>query len=612
MEISLSGCSLEGYVGKYKIFIDTCSLLCSSTIVRRFFEENESLLLAHQQAIHIPLRVVQEIEKHAENKKNPVLQMQAKNVYRLLVKFSKTGIIEICGDSLHDNFADNAFLVGFTALRVNSNLLLITQDNGLAKDILALNNSRSVRGKNIEVLRFDKKGDLMHFFWQNVEKVPERIQESVPDTEVFSLMPALTELSDKPVQVGNVPGEEEVVYDDKGYSVKLIKKLAAGGEGIIYATDMNCVVKIYKAGNITERKRAKIQAMLSKGLHCSGICFPERAIYNRQQEFVGYSMPTAKGRELQKSVFIKPLFLKYFPGWKKIDTVRLCITILEKFKYLHDRNIIVGDINPANILVVSPEEVYIVDTDSFQIEGYPCPVGTPCFTAKEIQGVHFGSILRSFGNERFALATLLFMIMLPGKPPYTHQGGESIIDNIKKQKFPYPNGIRHGQNLPEGTWRYMWSHLSKRLKDAFYETFQKGGKHAGEAQRPSVDEWLAVFRDYYKHLSNGDMGKNDVMSEELFPTRFKKEPYARYEPCMFCGEETKKKFTYDYVICYKCSNEVAAQLVCSSCGKDFVVTRGEEMYRKNKGASMPSMCSICRDKVKKDKFGKAKGFFCKW
>ena len=69
MEISLSGCSLEGYVGRYKIFIDTCSLLCGSTIVRHFFEENESLLLAYQQAIHVPLRVVQEIEKHAENKK---------------------------------------------------------------------------------------------------------------------------------------------------------------------------------------------------------------------------------------------------------------------------------------------------------------------------------------------------------------------------------------------------------------------------------------------------------------------------------------------------------------------------------------------------------------
>ena len=89
------------------------------------------------------------------------------------------------------------------------------------------------------------------------------------------------------------------------------------------------------------------------------------------KEFVGYMMPKAKGKELQKSIFIKPLFLKNFPNWKKRDTVELCITILEKIKYLHDRNIVMGDINPANILVVSPKEVYFVDTDSYQVEDFP-------------------------------------------------------------------------------------------------------------------------------------------------------------------------------------------------------------------------------------------------
>ena len=49
--------------------------------------------------------------------------------------------------------------------------------------------------------------------------------------------------------------------------------------------------------------------------------------------------------------------------------------------YLHERNIIMGDINALNILVVSPTEVYFVDTDSYQIEEFPCPVWnlkTPC------------------------------------------------------------------------------------------------------------------------------------------------------------------------------------------------------------------------------------------
>ena len=178
--------------------------------------------------------------------------------------------------------------------------------------------------------------------------------------------------------------------------------------------------------------------MLSKKIECEGVCYPVAALYNSNKEFIGYMMPKAKGKELQKSIFIKPLFLKNFPNWKKRDTVELCITILEKIKYLHDRNIVMGDINPANILIVSPKEVYFVDTDSYQVEDFPCPVGTNNYTAPEIQRKHFSDFLRTMGNENFAVATLLFMIMLPGKPPYSQQGGEDPINNIIKMDFSYP------------------------------------------------------------------------------------------------------------------------------------------------------------------------------
>lgn len=163
--------------------------------------------------------------------------------------------------------------------------------------------------------------------------------------------------------------------------------------------------------------------------------FPLAVLHNTRNEFVGYLMPEAKGKELQKCVFIPQLLKKTHPDWKKTETVQLCITILKKLKYLHERNVILGDINPNNILVESPTEVYFVDTDSYQIEGFPCPVGTINFTAPEIQRKKFDTFLRTLGNERFAVATLLFMIMLPGKSPYSLQGGENQIDNIINGDF---------------------------------------------------------------------------------------------------------------------------------------------------------------------------------
>ena len=121
-------------------------------------------------------------------------------------------------------------------------------------------------------------------------------------------------------------------------------------------------------------------------------------------------MDKASGRSLQLSVFQPQLFKSLFPNWTKIELTRLALTILKKIGLLHDHNILVGDLNPFNINVVNQNEIYFLDTDSFQIDNYPCPVGTIDFTAPEIQGVNFTSFLRKKEHEYYAIATLLFMI----------------------------------------------------------------------------------------------------------------------------------------------------------------------------------------------------------
>lgn len=102
--------------------------------------------------------------------------------------------------------------------------------------------------------------------------------------------------------------------------------------------------------------------------------------------------------------------------------------------------------------------------------------------------------MRTKGNEYFAVATLLFMIMLPGKPPYSLQGGENQIDNIINGDFAYASGSRSTGKAPDGVWRFCWSHLPRYLKDDFYETFRKGGKHNTETTRYSTNEWLKSLK----------------------------------------------------------------------------------------------------------------------
>lgn len=636
---------LESYVKECKIFIDTCSLLTPHNV--KFWENIIPILKETGNRVIIPTRAMDEIIKHSKNNNKPKLQQQSLKVLEALQQLKQEDLVEFRGEET-DNFADNVFQVVFTKFRMTHKLLLITQDKDLASDILNLNNIKSVKAKQVHVKRINQRGYLSNFRVNILKgsdiksRGPRRTQtqqesdEQMAEIEGFILAKQLTNVPDKSLTVAEIPDENGTAYvysNNKYTDVKLYSKVASGGEGSIFTTNTPYVAKIYKEEKLNQRKYEKIKLMLSKEIQCEGICYPVACLYNAEEQFVGYLMPKAEGQELQKSLFIKPLFIKKFPTWKKKDTVQLCITILEKIKYLHDRNIIMGDINPANILVVSPKQVYFVDTDSYQIEGFPCPVGTVNYTAPEIQRKKFDTFLRSFGNENFAIATLLFMIMLPGKPPYSQQGGESPVDNIVNMDFSYPFGEQSNKKTPDGPWRYIWSHMTYDIKESFYHTFRKDGKTSEEETRLSVDEWLSKFKYYLRLLEDGKLRGQDEMSEELFPTRHKKNAKITYEKCTLCGmevpEETRTngickqclkkgevyrckrcgkeilytnyqkyiKNTRKYDICQECFNynrEVYQVRTCVICGQDFEIKNGEANYMQDNGQHLPKRCSVCR------------------
>ncbi len=635
---------LEETVKDFKIFIDTCSLL--NVAANDFWSRIVPILQREGKKIIVPFRVYEEVKKFAENpalcakKDDSNLNQRAKAVLKNIAIMQKANLVDVFGDS-HDNFADNVFQTVFTKFRLKYNLMLITQDNNLARDILAIRKSKSVQTKKrILVERIDKDGCLDTSFRstrpQYVEQNISEERAQIPDDERFAFATSVRKVDDV-LTVSSIPTEgSEVIAELKGERnrIQLLKALASGGEGTIYTTNCTGIVaKIYKREKIDRAKLEKLRLMVGKNIACQGVCLPRALLYNQQQEFVGYLMQEAKGKELQTCVFIPQLLKKTFPNWTKTDTVTLCVTILKKLKYLHDRNVILGDINPKNILVVSPTEVYFVDTDSYQIEGFPCPVGTINYTAPEIQRKDFSLFLRTLGNERFAVATLLFMIMLPGKPPYSLQGGENQIDNIINGDFAYPLGSRSNKKAPEGPWRYCWSHLPYYLKEAFYETFHKDGERHAEKTRYSTGDWLKKFEHYLELLQNGKLIEQDAMSADIFPTRLKKNPNDRYVQCRICGNEVKEDWTeqgicssclkkgeiyhcaecgcemiytnYQKYIkkskkhkicsdCYDKSNMLYTRIQCAECGRWFEITNGEKAFYDQKGFQLPKKCKDCR------------------
>ena len=374
--------------------------------------------------------------------------------------------------------------------------------------------------------------------------------------------------------------------------MQLLTKLAEGGEGAIFTTNIQgFVAKIYKREKLTASRKAKIEIMVSRHINRPAICFPQAIVKNDRGEFVGYLMPQAKGIELARSVFQPKLLLKKFPDWDKRSTVQLCLTILEEIKFLNEKGIILGDINPMNILVVSPTEVYFVDCDSYQIEGYPCPVGTANFSAPEIQGAKFDTFLRTQAMENFAIATLMFMIMLPGKAPYSGVGGASPAENIKNGVFPYPHKETEANRTPPGSWGFIWSHMSYKIRLAFYETFRKGEAHFSPKDRYTAEEWIHNFNDYLNAL-NRHMANNDAMSLEIFPSREKK------KRCKDCGElyiPDRNNYT---PFCPKCNTRHNRR--CILCGKPFQVSEFTLSWEKMQG-SRTNRCPECRKRAKERK-----------
>lgn len=444
---------LERYVKDFKIFIDTCVWLQQDYRVELFFNKIVPILQRENKHIILPQKVYEELSRFCNH--NELAKLAKKSIETINI-LKGASILKIYGDK-NDNFADNVFLTVFTKYRLKHNLLLITHDRNLANDINNISNVKSVSSKyKILVRCVDELGNLKDFLSKNKQK-PQDFCGST---------------AEKPIPIGKlltisaIPHSGDVLFTDSKCdpknSIKLIGEPKIGGEGSVFLTNNSKIVaKIYKPDKLFNSKQAKLDLMLSKKLFFDGICFPTSCLYNHKREFVGYTMPKASGVELGKSLFIPSLLAKKFPGWTKKETVRLCITILKKIKYLHENNIILGDINPANILINSPEKVFFVDVDSYQIGEFPCPVGTINFTAPEIQGKKYDSFLRTFENEHFAIATLLFMIMLPGKTPYSLQGGESQVQNILNKDFPYPSGEKSLKKAPNGPWRYCWSHLPR-------------------------------------------------------------------------------------------------------------------------------------------------------
>lgn len=470
-------------IGKnYKIFVDTCAFMNEKA--EHFFNHltpkiNDNKLLVH-------ISVINQL-KWLQKSDNEETRTSAINGENLFIKLYNKEVAKDFKTAKNDRYTDNNFVFIFNQYRVQYKLCLITLDNGLSTEILKLNSSESSEFsksgkrliKGIKVLRYDYKGMPYEY------TMPKPFKKSIKHIDLNKAKLLNTTIN---------PKENNLVFDEDNHEYKLKEEIGKGAEGHIYLINHIMVAKIYKKDKITDLKMRKLKLMTSNKMYIKQVCWPISLLFNSKNEPVGYLMKRVgdTAKELHSIIGLDKVHSN-FPNFKTVDLVRVALDILNVFEKLHNYNVIVGDVQPSNILITSNSFIFFVDTDSFQIESFPCPGGITEFTPPNRQGLKFSSYLRTVEDENFAIATLLFNIFMLRLFPYSFIGGSDAQENIKKGFFPYSmDGKVTNKALPLG--QKVWSKLPTYLQSAFFDFFTK--------QRSlNVSDWKLIMTQYEKDLT---------------------------------------------------------------------------------------------------------------
>lgn len=546
-------------------------------------------------------KTMEEEEIGAMQKLREQLHADSKNAIKTLRFLRERRCLEVAASPTEStNSYENFYYLAHAFPQ--QRFLVLSLERQLAEEL------KKAPGSNAVVMKIGLDGGLLplratrQVFQGMLSGHPAPAAERRPEPQIGASILPQSVPSAQSVQTGKTlrPGDRVSVCwpDGSRKELYLGKLLGEGGEGAIYETgERGMVLKIYFPKQRDDGRREKLSHMVAYDPKIPNLCWPKALAETQEGEWVGYLMPRAQGKELALTAFHPGRNNSTLTalGWTRRSLALIAANIADTFRQMHEKGILMGDINPRNFIVGEDCSVYLVDCDSYQFENFPCPVGTPLYTPPEVHREMKAANRENYGyirtedNERYSLAVLLFEILMLGKAPYESRNtnNQDVIDAIMAGNFPYPYNVQRGDDAddkephrqsgvkaPVGRWRQIWSNTTYMVKTKFYNTFTGKG-------RTSAAEWARVLQEYARQIELGHS------SDALVPDGFKDTSGRE-------GSDDTKM----------------VDLVCEMCGKTFNLAedvyqarmqRGEPIlcathweFRKNMGRRMISCtCSVC-------------------
>ncbi len=299
-----------------------------------------------------------------------------------------------------------------------------------------------------------------------------------------------------------------VVYDSAKRRILLGREVGHGGEAAIYRVQgqETLLAKVYmppihphyapKVAWMRDHPPEEPDYSVDIDEH-KALAWPIELLYDRKGRFTGYLMPRIRGGVTLLKVFNPRLRAQSLPFDHKY-LHRTARNLAAAVASLHAKGYVVGDLHESNAIVTPQALVTMIDTDSFQVRAkvrgeevcYRCVVGKPEYTAPELQGKHLADVTRGPEQDNFALAVLIFQLLMWGNHPFRSlwkRAGEPppLEVKIARGLFPHvkppPDPVELPPNVPSlGTLHPGLSALMQRC-------FVDG--HNDPHLRPTAAEW---------------------------------------------------------------------------------------------------------------------------
>lgn len=294
------------------------------------------------------------------------------------------------------------------------------------------------------------------------------------------------------------------VYTAQGDALLVGTRLAEGGEGTVFAVaeQPELVLKLFHPNRRDDGRRAKLAAMLCHppadpmlALGHRAIAWPRDVVFADAQRcrFLGFTMPRIPDASVSAWKLMQPEERRQVcPTFGFRHLVTAGRNLAAAVAALHAAGHRVGDLNESNVLIDPDALVTLIDTDSFQVgtpagQIFPCTVAKPEYTAPELVNVELATTPRTPASDGFALAVLLFQLLMQGFHPFAGvplRPGEPppLAERIRSGLYVYGGG-REFAPPPRAPRPVL---LPRPVRAAFATAFAAGDP----ARRPTASEWV--------------------------------------------------------------------------------------------------------------------------